>query len=49
MKRGVYLRLLVPLRQPDGTIAYRAEMRYLRLPLKREERHAVVERLASRS
>lgn len=46
MKRGVYLRLLVPRRQPDGSIAYQAELRYLRLPLKREERSAIVERLS---
>ena len=49
MKRGVYLRLLVPRRQPDGNIAYQAEMRFVRLPIKREERSAIVERLASRS
>jgi hypothetical protein len=49
MKRGVYLRLLVPSREPDGSISYRSEMHFLRLPLKREERRAVVERLVPRS
>ena len=49
MKRGVYLRLLVPRREADGSIAYHTEMHFIRLPLKREERRAVADRLAPRS
>ena len=45
MNKGVYVRLLVPKRDPEGNIAYHAELHWVRLPVKREDRLAFLERL----
>jgi hypothetical protein len=46
MSKGVIVRLLVPTRSPDGKIVYQAEQRFVRLPVKREDRLAFLKRLA---
>ncbi len=48
MSKGVYVRLLVPKRNLDGKIGYHAEMHWVRLPIRREDRLALLERLRER-
>jgi hypothetical protein len=38
--------VLVPKRDPSGRVQYRAEMHFVRLPLKREDRLAFMERIS---
>jgi hypothetical protein len=45
-KDGVLVRLLVPRRDEAGNIQYQAEMHWVRLPLRREDRLAFLQRLA---
>jgi hypothetical protein len=47
MKEGVLVRFLIPSRCDDGTITYRVETRHIRLPLKRDDRRELSERLRS--
>jgi len=48
MSKGITIQLLVPRRDRSGRIEYHAERRFIRLPLKREDRLALVERLVTR-
>jgi hypothetical protein len=45
MNTGVLVRVLVPTQLADGKIAYRLETRRIRLPLKRDDRFALNDRL----
>lgn len=45
-KDCVLVRLLVPRRDEAGDIHYQAELRWVRLPLRREDRLALMQRLA---
>ena len=45
MSKSVIVRLLVPKRSPEGKIVYQAEMRFVRLPVRRDDRLAFLQRL----
>ena len=45
MSKGVLVRFLVPQHRADGTVTYQMAAQWIRLPLKREDRLALMERL----
>jgi hypothetical protein len=47
MSERVCVRLLVPKRNAEGKIVYHAEMHWVRLPLKRDDRLSFLERLTA--
>lgn len=46
MKEGVFVRFLVPSASRDGKIEYRVETCRIRLPLRRQDREELQQRLA---
>lgn len=45
MRKGVLVRFLVPEQTVDGTVSYRMAAQWIRLPLKRDDRAALMVRL----
>lgn len=45
MNKGVLVRFLVPFRCSDGKLEFRVETRLVRLPLRREDREELKQRL----
>ena len=45
MSKGVLVRFLVPQHRPDGTVTYQLAAQWIRLPLRRDDRLALMARL----